>query len=44
MENPEKAYDFILSHAEAYEVVADNDGIYPENMGIEAMYEFDVAR
>lgn len=44
VENPEKAYDFILSHAEAYGVVADNDGIYPENMGVEAMYEFGIAR
>lgn len=44
VENPEKAYDFILSHAEVYGVVADNDGIYPENMGVEAMYEFGIAR
>ena len=44
MEDPEKVYGFILSHAEAYEVVADNDGIYSEKMGIEAMYEFGIAR
>lgn len=44
MEDPKMAYEFILSHGEAYGVVADNGGIYPKNMGIEAMYEFGIAR
>ena len=44
MEDPKMVYEFILSHGEAYGVVADNGGIYPKNMGIEAMYEFGIAR
>lgn len=44
MEDPKMVYEFILSHGEAYGVVADNDGIYPEKMGAEAMYEFGIAR
>ena len=43
-EDPKMVYEFINSHGEAYGVVADNNGIYPEKMGPEAMYEFAIAR
>lgn len=44
MEDPESEYEYIISNRDCYEIVADNNRVYPEKMGIEAMYEFGIAR
>lgn len=39
-ENPQKAYDEMTSYQYGWEVIADNDGIYPDKMGVAAKLEF----
>lgn len=41
-EEPQKAYDNLTSFEYGWEIVADNDGIYPEKMGYAACKEFGV--
>lgn len=41
MENPQEVYESFLNN-EGWEVVADNDGIYPEKMGLAACKEFGI--
>lgn len=43
MENPQEVYESFLN-AEGWEVVADNDGIYPDRMGLAACAEFGVEK
>lgn len=39
-DNPQEIYDNILSFEYGWEIVADNDGIYPDRMGRAACLEF----
>lgn len=39
-ENPQAVYDSIISSECGWEIVADNDGIYPDKMGCAARKEF----
>ena len=39
-ENPQAVYDNITSFEYGWEIVADNDGIYPDKMGCAARKEF----
>ena len=39
-ENPQAEYEEIVSFENGFEVVADNDGIYPDRMGAAASSEF----
>lgn len=41
-ENPQEAYDNVTSYQCGWEIVADNDGVYPENMMGIALEEFGV--
>ena len=41
-ENPQEMYDNITSHEYGWEIVADNDGIYPDDMGAAAKFEFNI--
>jgi len=41
-ENPQEMYDNITSYEYGWEIVADNDGIYPDDMGAAAREEFNV--
>lgn len=41
-DDPQKAYESLTSYKHGWEVVADNDGIYPEKMGAAASLEFDL--
>ncbi len=40
--NPQEIYNNIKSYVYGWEVVADNDGIYPEKMGSAAHEEFNI--
>lgn len=42
-ENPQATYDNITSLKYGWEVVADNDGIYPDKMGRAAQIEFQIS-
>lgn len=39
-ENPQAIYDDITSFEHGWEIVADNDGLYPDLMGLAAQKEF----
>lgn len=41
-ENPQEVYDYITSFEYGWEIVADNDGIYPDEMGSAACEEFGI--
>jgi hypothetical protein len=41
-EDPQAMYDNITSYEYGWEIVADNDGIYPDKMGAAARIEFNV--
>ncbi len=41
-EDPQEIYDNITSYEYSWEVVADNDDIYPDKMGAAARIEFNV--
>lgn len=43
-ENPQSVYDNITSYECGWEIVADNDGIYPEKMGYAARIEFGISK
>lgn len=43
-ENPQAVYDNITSFEYGWEIVADNDGIYPNKMGCAAYIEFGINR
>lgn len=43
-ENPQELYDDITSDEYGCEVIADNEGIYPEKMGAAACLEFNIIR
>lgn len=43
-ENPQEIYDNITSFDYGWEVIADNDGIYPEAMGTAGRIEFGIRR
>lgn len=43
-ENPQEIYDNITSFEYGWEIVADNDGIYPNKMGIAACLEFKIKK
>lgn len=43
-ENPQAVYDNITSFEYGWEIVADNDGIYPNKMGCAACIEFGINR
>jgi hypothetical protein len=40
--NPQAVYDNIVSFEYGWEIVADNDGIYPDKMGCAARLEFGI--
>lgn len=40
--NPQAVYDNIVSFEYGWEIVADNDGIYPDKMGCAACLEFGI--
>lgn len=42
-EDPQAVYDDMTSYECGWEIVADNDGIYPDNMGAAASMEFGIA-
>lgn len=39
-DDPQRIYDDMISHDCGWEVVADNNGLYPEDMGVAAKLEF----
>ena len=41
-ENPQEFYDHMTSFQYGWEVVADNEGIYPDKMGCAASIEFGI--
>lgn len=41
-ENPQGTYDNIMSSDHGWQIVADNDGIYPKKMGCAACREFGI--
>ena len=41
-ENPQEDYDSMTSYEYGWKVVADNDGVYPDNMGAPARLELGV--
>lgn len=41
-DNPQAVYDNIVSFEYGWEIVADNDGIYPDKMGGAACLEFGI--
>jgi hypothetical protein len=41
-DNPQAVYDNIVSFEYGWEIVADNDGIYPDKMGCAACLEFGI--
>lgn len=41
-DNPQAVYDNIVSFECGWEIVADNDGIYPDKMGCAARLEFGI--
>lgn len=41
--NPQTIYDNITSYEYGWEVIADNEGIYPEKMGNAAKIEFNIS-
>lgn len=43
-ENPQEIYDNITSFEYGWEVIADNDGIYPEAMGTAGCLEFGIRK
>ena len=43
-ENPQEVYDYMTSFEYGWEVVADNEGIYPNKMGCAARIEVGVKR
>lgn len=43
-ENPQAVYDNITSFENGWNIVADNDGIYPDKMGRAACLEFGINR
>lgn len=43
-EDPQAYYDSITSFEYGWEVVADNEGLYPEKMGNSALLEFGIDR
>lgn len=43
-ENPQEIYDYITSFEYGWEVVADNDGIYPNKMRCIACNEFGIEK
>lgn len=43
-ENPQAVYDNMTSFEYGWEIVADNEGIYPEKMGCAASIEFGIQR
>lgn len=42
--NPQEVYDNIKSYEYGWEIVADNNGIYPDKMGCAACIEFGIGR
>lgn len=42
--DPDELYENLVSFEYGHEIVADNDGIYPEKMGFTASLEFGVQR
>lgn len=40
VENPQAVYDTITANEHGWKVVADSAGIYPDNMGTEALLQF----
>lgn len=43
-DNPQAVYDNIVSFEYGWEIVADNDGIYPDKMGCAACFEFGIKK
>ena len=43
-ENPQEIYDNITSFEYGWEIIADNNGIYPEDMGAAGRKEFEIRR
>lgn len=43
-ENPQIVYENIISFEYGWKVIANNDGIYPDKMGITASLEFEINR
>ena len=41
-ENPEEIYNDFLSHEYVWEIIADNDGLYPSKMGAAGRLEFGI--
>ena len=43
-ENPQEIYDNIISFEYGWKIIADNNGIYPEDMGAAGCLEFKIRR
>lgn len=43
-DNPQAVYDNIVSFEYGWEIVADNDGMYPDKMGCAACFEFGIKK
>lgn len=44
VENPQEVYECMTSFEHCWEVVADNEGIYPDKMGCAACLEFGIEK